>query len=135
MRIAARRPARAACGSGATARASGRTGRDRLAALLLLALVACATPGLKDGAAVGFVTGASAGAIAGGGPGAAIGAAGGSLVGATIGALIADPEARGPDRDGDGVSDRQDNCPDLPNRDQQDSDGDGIGDACSPRRR
>ena len=104
-------------------------------ALGLLTLVACATPGLKDGAAVGFLTGASAGAIAGGGAGAAIGAAGGSLVGGTIGALIGDPEARGPDSDGDKVSDRQDNCPDVPNKDQQDSDGDGVGDACSPRPR
>ena len=105
------------------------------AALGLLLLVACATPGLKDGAAMGLVTGASAGAIAGGGAGAAIGAAAGSLVGGTIGAWIADPEAGGPDSDGDGVSDRQDNCPGVANPDQQDADGDGAGDACSPRPR
>ncbi len=34
------------------------------------------------------------------------------------------------DRDVDGVGDRTDNCPDLPNEDQRDVDGDGIGDAC-----
>jgi PKD repeat protein len=36
------------------------------------------------------------------------------------------------DRDQDGVADEQDNCPDLPNRDQRDRDLDGLGDACSP---
>ena len=44
----------------------------------------------------------------------------------------ADPEARGPDSDGDEISDRQDNCARIPNRDQQDADGDGRGDACDP---
>ena len=29
-----------------------------------------------------------------------------------------------------GVPDSEDNCPDAPNHDQRDSDGDGIGDAC-----
>jgi hypothetical protein len=35
-----------------------------------------------------------------------------------------------PDSDGDGIINAQDNCPDLPNPDQTDTDGDGIGDAC-----
>ena len=35
-----------------------------------------------------------------------------------------------PDTDGDGVLDDADNCPAVPNPDQADSDGDGIGDAC-----
>jgi lysophospholipase L1-like esterase len=35
-------------------------------------------------------------------------------------------------RDGDGVPDGQDNCPDEYNGDQADRDGDGIGDACDP---
>jgi hypothetical protein len=34
------------------------------------------------------------------------------------------------DSDGDGISDNDDNCPDVPNVDQADVDGDGIGDVC-----
>jgi hypothetical protein len=34
------------------------------------------------------------------------------------------------DRDGDHVADDSDNCPDVVNPDQRDTDGDGIGDAC-----
>jgi hypothetical protein len=37
-----------------------------------------------------------------------------------------------PDRDSDGVPNTQDNCPDTPNQDQADSDGDGLGDLCDP---
>ncbi len=36
----------------------------------------------------------------------------------------------GGDSDGDGVADDNDNCPDVQNPDQTDSDGNGIGDAC-----
>jgi len=35
-----------------------------------------------------------------------------------------------PDADADGVPDHRDNCPNEPNPDQADGDGDGIGDAC-----
>lgn len=35
-----------------------------------------------------------------------------------------------PDRDGDGVADRDDNCPETANPEQTDADGDGTGDAC-----
>jgi len=37
------------------------------------------------------------------------------------------------DNDGDGIPDEDDNCPDDANRDQKDSDGDGIGDVCDTR--
>lgn len=36
------------------------------------------------------------------------------------------------DRDRDTVIDADDNCPDIPNRDQKDADGDGLGDVCDP---
>jgi len=35
------------------------------------------------------------------------------------------------DADSDGLCDNEDNCPNIPNPDQADSNGDGIGDACS----
>lgn len=35
-----------------------------------------------------------------------------------------------PDLDDDGILDAADNCPDIPNPDQSDADGDGLGDAC-----
>ena len=38
--------------------------------------------------------------------------------------------ALAPDGDGDGLEDANDNCPLLPNRDQDDADADDIGDAC-----
>jgi len=36
------------------------------------------------------------------------------------------------DIDGDGVADTSDNCPDVPNADQLDQDGDALGNACDP---
>ncbi len=97
-----------------------------------MALLACATPGLKDGAAIGAGLGTATGSAVSSdhGAGAAVGLAAGAVLGALIGVWLADPEAEGPDRDGDEISDAQDNCPDVPNEDQQDVDGDGRGDAC-----
>ena len=37
-----------------------------------------------------------------------------------------------PDDDGDAVADPRDNCPGVPNPRQEDTDGDGVGDACAP---
>jgi len=36
------------------------------------------------------------------------------------------------DRDGDGIADARDNCRDLPNPDQRDTDADGFGNLCDP---
>lgn len=44
-------------------------------------------------------------------------------------ALVVEPII---DRDGDGIADAIDNCPDIFNPGQADFDGDGIGDACDP---
>ncbi|MEI7632881.1 MAG: hypothetical protein WCK47_01215 [bacterium] len=46
-----------------------------------------------------------------------------------VGAMGPDAPTNG-DRDNDGVRDNVDNCPDIPNTDQADIDGDGIGNAC-----
>lgn len=49
----------------------------------------------------------------------------------TATATIVDDDGPPPaDRDGDGLADGSDNCPNVPNADQADGDGDGIGKAC-----
>ena len=47
--------------------------------------------------------------------------------------IEADAGAADGDGDGDGVPDNIDNCVDIPNPDQADSDGDELGDACDAR--
>lgn len=42
------------------------------------------------------------------------------------------PDPQNGDTDADGLGDYCDNCPATPNRDQRDSNGDGSGDACAP---
>ncbi len=44
-----------------------------------------------------------------------------------------DPAPLNADRDSDSVLDGHDNCPDTPNTDQLNTDGDKLGDACDPR--
>lgn len=44
--------------------------------------------------------------------------------------VLRDPDAP-PDLDGDGILDHFDNCPEVANPDQADTDSDGIGDACN----
>jgi hypothetical protein len=48
------------------------------------------------------------------------------------GGTDAGPDAAAPDKDEDGVPDSDDNCPEDPNTDQEDEDGDGLGNACEP---
>ena len=111
----------------------GRGAGSALRLSLLVGLLGCATPGFKDGAAIGAGVGTLAGGAAHSserGTGAVVGLLAGAALGAVLGVLLADPEARGPDSDGDGVSDLQDNGPRVPNRDQRDADGNGRGDAC-----
>lgn len=44
--------------------------------------------------------------------------------------MIGDACDNNKDRDDDGIQDNKDNCIDVPNADQVDTDEDGIGDAC-----
>ena len=44
-----------------------------------------------------------------------------------------DPDCTDPDDDNDGVADASDNCPLTANPGQEDSDGDGVGNACEPQ--
>ena len=112
----------------------------RLPAILIVVglsgSLACTTPGVVDGAAIGAGVGAAGGAASSSerGQAALVGGLAGLVVGGLIGWWLGDPEGKGPDTDGDRVPDLQDNCPDVPNRGQQDSNGDGRGDACTPSR-
>jgi thrombospondin type 3 repeat protein len=51
---------------------------------------------------------------------------------ATPPAVTPTPGPNPNDTDGDGILNSQDNCPDVANADQKDTDHDGIGDACDP---
>ena len=48
-----------------------------------------------------------------------------------VSGVCEDPTSTGDDLDGDGILDTVDNCPNTPNPDQADTNGDGVGDACS----
>ncbi len=52
------------------------------------------------------------------------------VIAASLFGLAGGPVAAQSDRDGDGVADDGDNCPDVANRDQRDGDHDRAGDAC-----
>ena len=56
------------------------------------------------------------------------------LIGAIWGGfvLVVSDENTCADHDGDGVDDDVDNCPLIPNQEQADLDGDGLGDVCDP---
>ncbi len=84
---------------------------------------------VTGGTVTGGTTGGSAGGGAGTGGKGGTTPAGGTTPDADSGTGgVAPPPP--PDRDHDGVLDSVDNCPDTPNADQLDSDGDGIGDPC-----
>ena len=60
--------------------------------------------------------------------------AGGAQSVVSMANLLTDPHGLGlpPDRDSDAIPDYSDNCPDQSNPAQEDTDADGIGDACDP---
>ena len=57
---------------------------------------------------------------------------GGTLIFDVAGFTTYSSEEADPDGDGDGVPDGSDNCPSVPNADQLDSNGNGVGDVCEP---
>ena len=97
-----------------------------------------AGPPEQDAGGVGGAGGAGAeggsgGAGAEGGAGGAGGVGGAGGAGGVGGAGGAGGMMQGPDSDADGIMDLLDNCPNVPNGDQADADGDNAGDLCDPQ--
>lgn len=114
----------------AKAEPSRRLHRVRLGVLILLA-------GLSLGGCVRTAWGESAidlalGQDGGTDAGIAADAATDASIDAKADASTGDAGCNGMDRDGDEVCDEVDNCPDLNNPSQLDTDADGQGDACDP---
>ena len=74
-------------------RAAGAAWQAHLLLAAALVFVGCATPGLKEGVAVGTVLGAGTGALIGGGGGAVVGGVSGAVVGGVVAPYISDPDA------------------------------------------
>ncbi len=102
-------------------------GSRRNLILIVVALV------IIVGIAVVGISGQSGSTSGGTSGGASSGGATGGAPPATSGGdAPAKPAAAGVDSDGDKIPDSDDNCPKIANPNDQDSDGDGIGDACDP---
>jgi len=99
---------------------------------ILLALAACYNPTITTGVPCNELSACPVGQAC------VAGVCGGLAVGVDAAVEVdAAPASDGPsgsivDRDGDGVADAVDNCPDVANPDQGNEDGDKFGDACDP---
>jgi len=104
--------------------------------MLALALAGCYSPHEAPGAPCSLASPACPGdeVCVASGSGAFCEPPGGPIVDARTADAGADAaiDANPSDRDGDGVPNATDNCPDVANADQGDEDTDGLGDVCDP---